>query len=215
MFGADLAHAIGNVPLRLHHDGVDFAVWCSYKYLNAGPGAIGGAFVHERHARRDDLPRLAGWWGHDPETRFAMDRARRFVPQPGAAGWQLSNPPVLAAAPLLASLALFDEAGEERRLAKARAQFALLVDVLDAAPGDRLEVITPRGDGAHGCQVSVRLPGRAERIARALRRDGFVVDVRPPDVIRVAPVPLFNTHEEVARLGLRLVELAGGADGTC
>ena len=213
VFGADLAHAIGNVPLRLHEDGVDFAVWCSYKYLNAGPGAIGGAFVHERHARRFDLPRFAGWWGHDPATRFAMDEARLFVPQPGAAGWQLSNPPVLAAAPLLASLAVFDEAGQERRLAKTRAQFTLLTGVLDSAPGDRLEVLTPRREGEHGCQVSVRLPGRAVAVARALRREGFVVDVRPPDVIRIAPTPLCNTYEEVARVGARLVELAreGGA----
>lgn len=195
--GFDLAHAIGNVPLALHDWGVDFAVWCSYKYLNSGPGAIGGAFVHERHAHAD-LPRLAGWWGHDKRSRFAMPP--RFCPLAGAEGWQISNPPIFSAAPLLASLELFDRAGLERLRRKSIALTGFLEELLLTHAPDALTILTPRDPQARGCQLSIRLrrsPDAARAIHQALLQQGFICDWREPDVIRVAPVPLYNRFVEV------------------
>lgn len=197
--GFDLAHAVGNVPLRLHDWDVDFAVWCSYKYLNAGPGAIGGCFVHERHGHDASLPRLAGWWGNDPATRFRMHLEGAFVPYRGAEGWQLSNPPILAMAPLRESLALFDEAGMDRLRAKSVALTGFLERCLDAIPGGRFEILTPRDPDARGCQLSIEVRARAREVFRTLEDQGFVGDFREPDVIRVAPVPLYNTFSEAAR----------------
>ncbi|MEY2854008.1 MAG: kynureninase [Pseudomonadota bacterium] len=198
--GFDLAHAIGNLPLALHDDGADFAVWCSYKYLNAGPGAIAGAFVHARHARTT-LPRLAGWWGHDPATRFAMEPA--FVPAKGAAGWQLSNPPILSAAPLIASLAIFDEAGIGPLRAKSLALNAFLWREVGARFGARLQRITPEAPERQGCQLSLRLrAGRdtGRSVFDTLTQLGIVCDWREPDVLRFAPVPLYNRFNDIARL---------------
>src|SRR5205085_4423650 len=141
LFGLDLAHAIGNVPLRLHDDDIDFAVWCSYKYLNGGPGAPAGAFIHERHGLRTDLPRLAGWWGNDPATRFRMHLQPDFVPKAGADGWQLSNPPILAMAPIRASLELFEEAGMNRLRAKSEQLTNYLESFLDRVPAGRITQI--------------------------------------------------------------------------
>jgi kynureninase len=203
--GFDLAHAIGNVPLALHDWGADFAVWCSYKYLNAGPGAIGGAFVHRRHldalpadAHRGALPgaRLAGWWGHEERTRFLM--APQFDAARGAAAWQLSNPPILAAAPLIASLALFGEAGMQRL----REKSVELTDFLDAlirelAPA--VSIISPAESARRGCQLSLRIAGGAvggRHVFEALSGGGVICDWRAPDVIRVAPVPLYNRFED-------------------
>jgi kynureninase len=195
--GFDLAHAIGNVPLQLHDWDVDFAVWCSYKYLNSGPGAIGGAFVHERHAH-SNLPRYAGWWGHDKDSRFAMPAT--FVPLPGAEGWQISNPPILAAAPLVASLALFKQAGISTLRAKAEQLTAYLESLLRENASESLTILTPRELSARGCQLSVRLQ-RTPQAARVIHAEltdlGFICDWREPDVIRVAPVPLYNTFVEV------------------
>jgi kynureninase len=195
--GFSLAHSIGNLPLALHDSAVDFAVWCSYKYLNAGPGAIGGCFVHERHARSNSLPRLAGWWGHDSATRFEM--GPQFHAIPGARGWQVSNPPILSAAPLLASLELFEAAGIGRLRAKSLALNALLERLLADAD---VQLITPRDPDARGCQLSLRIGGPAQRGRRVLEwlmARGAVCDWREPDVLRVAAVPLYNRFEDVVR----------------
>ncbi len=203
----DLAHAIGNVPLRLHDWDVDFAVWCSYKYLNGGPGAIGGGFVHERHARRVDLPRFAGWWGHDPDTRFAMPA--EFTPVAGAQGWQLSNPPVLAAAPLLASLDLFRRAGLGRLREKSLALTGFLRRSLEEAlPRGRLEILTPREPAAHGCQLSLRLRPGGRRVFERLAAAGVVADWREPDVLRLAPTPAYNSFGDVRRAAIALADAA-------
>jgi kynureninase len=196
--GLDLAHAIGNVPLALHDWGADFAVWCSYKYLNAGPGAIGGCFVHERHAHRPELPRLAGWWGHDEEHRFEM--GTHFEPMPGAAGWQVSNPPILSCAPLLASLELFERAEPRRLLEKSRALTACLESALRERLQERIEIITPAAPDARGAQLSVRLAVPRERARRCHERlidAGLIHDWREPDVLRLAPVPLYNSFADV------------------
>lgn len=190
--GFDLAHAAGNVSLDLHVWDVDFAVWCSYKYLNGGPGGVGGAFVHERHAAQSDLPRFAGWWGHDPDTRFAL--APRFAAQPGAPGWQLSNAPILSMAAARASLEIFAEAGRLEVLAKSAALTDFLLDLLNDVQG--VKVVTPRE--AHGCQVSFRVP-EAKAVFEALEAAGVAADFREPGTIRVAPVPLYNTFHEVWR----------------
>jgi kynureninase len=197
--GWDLAHAAGNVPLELHDWDVDFAAWCSYKYLCGGPGAIAGAFVHERHANDPTLPRFAGWWGHDKATRFAM--GPEFVPIPGAEGWQLSNPPILSMAPLVAALELYDAATMPRLREKSLALTAFARRLLAARLGPRVEVVTP-GDEFRGCQLSLRLAtGRtaARRAFERLEAAGVVGDWREPDVIRVAPAPLWNSYGDVAR----------------
>jgi len=197
LIGLDLAHAAGNVPLALHDWGVDFAVWCSYKYLNGGPGAVGGCFVHERHGRNLSLPRLAGWWGNDPATRFRMHLQPDFVPQPGADGWQVSNPPILALAPLRASLALFDAAGMSALRAKSERLTAYLTYLLDRLPPGRFEVVTPRAPRRRGAQVSLLVRERPRELARALEEAGVVCDFREPNVIRAAAAPLYNTFHDV------------------
>ncbi len=198
MVGIDLAHAAGNVPLRLHDWDVDFAVWCSYKYLNAGPGSTAGCFVHARHGRRRDLQRFAGWWGHDKATRFAMPR--EFHPSTGADGWQLSNPAILPMAALRASLALFDEAG----MPALRKKSVLLTDYLEyllrAHPLDAWNIITPEDADARGCQLSLRVHDCGRELFRRLQENGIIADWREPDVIRVAPAPLYNTFSDVWKL---------------
>jgi kynureninase len=192
--GFDLAHAMGNVPLQLHDWNADFAVWCGYKYLNGGPGGIGGCFVHERHARAFDLPRLAGWWGHDKATRF--DMPEQFAPLPGAEGWQISNPSVFAAAPLLASLPLFDRAGMAALRSKSLQLTGYLETLLMARLADDVTILTPPDPAARGCQLSIRLqrsPAGARVVHSNLARAGYLCDWREPDVVRVAPVPLYNT----------------------
>jgi kynureninase len=205
--GFDLAHAAGNVPLRLHDWGIDFAVWCSYKYLNAGPGAVAGCFVHERHASDATLPRFAGWWGNDPATRFRMHLEKEFVPREGADGWQVSNPPVLALAPLRASLDLFDEAGMDALRHKSLALTGYLSDLLEPLRDRGVEVITPDRPAERGCQLSLRFRGRARDVLEELHEAGVVCDFREPDVIRAAPVPLYNTFHDVWRLATTLDRL--------
>jgi kynureninase len=208
--GFDLAHAAGNVPLALHDWDVDFAVWCSYKYLNGGPGAIGGCFVHERHGG-EALPRFAGWWGNDPATRFRMQSLPEFVPVPGVDGWQVSNPPVLAMAPLRAALALFDRAGMAALRAKSEGLTGYLEFLAARVGNGRLGQLTPREPGARGCQLSLHAGPRAEALVHALRARGVITDYREPDVIRAAPVPLYNSFHEVWRLGRLLEELLDAA----
>ncbi len=197
--GFDLAHAAGNLELRLHDSDCDFAVWCNYKYLNAGPGAVAGAFVHARHANAG-LPRLAGWWGHDPATRFRM--GPEFVPAAGADGWQMSNPPILALAPLRASLEVFERAGMSALRRKSEAMTAWLESRLRQELDDVLEIRTPSSPARRGCQLSLRVRGARDE-GRALfdhlHANGIVVDWREPDIIRVAPVPLYNRFGDCAR----------------
>jgi kynureninase len=204
--GLDLAHAIGNVELELHRWGVDFAVWCSYKYLNAGPGAVAGCFVHQRHGENPDLPRFAGWWGNDPATRFRMHLDEQFVPRAGADGWQLSNPPILAMTPLRASLALFDRAGLPVLRQKAIRLTGYLEFLVDQRGAAGLELLTPRDPAQRGCQLSYRVRGRGEPTLKAVRNRGVVADLRQPDVIRLAPVPLYTTFSDVRRAALALLE---------
>jgi kynureninase len=195
--GLDLAHAAGNVPLALHEWGVDFAVWCSYKYLNGGPGAVGGCFVHERHGHNTSLPRLAGWWGNDPATRFRMHLQPDFVPKEGADGWQVSNPPILSMAPVRASLALFDAAGMPALRQKSFRLTSYLLYLLDEPAAGRFEVMTPRDPDRRGNQLSLVVRDRPRELVRALEAEGVVCDFREPNVIRVAPAPLYNTYQDV------------------
>lgn len=203
--GIDLAHAIGNVPLSLHDWGVDFAVWCSYKYLNGGPGATGGAFVHERHFGAA-LPRLAGWWGNDLETRFAF--APEIQPCGGAGGWQVSNHPLLGMVPLQASLAQFAAAGLPALRARSLLLTGWLERLLDERLGDRIEILSPRDPQWRGAQLSVRLRGTrggGRALFERLLAGGLICDWREPDVIRLAPAPLYNSYEDCWR-AVALVE---------
>ncbi len=198
--GFDLAHSIGNVPLTLHDDGVDFAVWCHYKYVSAGPGAVAGAFVHARHGTRADVPRLAGWWGHDLATRFKM--GPEFHPSPGADGWQLSNPPILSLAPLAASLALFDAAGMDRLRSKSDALDGFARRLIRERCGERIEILTPDRAVERGCQLSLRVVAGREcgrRTFQRLESRGVIGDWREPDVIRIAPMPLYTRFCDVDR----------------
>jgi kynureninase len=195
--GLDLAHAAGNVPLRLHDWRIDFAVWCSYKYLNAGPGAVAGCFVHEDHGTDPNLPRLAGWWGTNPKTRFRM--SDEFAPRPGADGWQVSNPPILSLAPLLASLEIFNTAGMEALRARSLRMTGFLEYLVLRIPGDRLRILTPKDPLARGAMLSIRVREKPLELQASLEKAGAVVDFREPDVIRVAPAPLYNTFHEIWR----------------
>ena len=204
--GFDLAHAAGNVPLKLHDLGVDFACWCTYKYLNSGPGSVGGIFVHEKHHNSKDLHRLEGWWGHDKATRFKMDPD--YISMGTAESWQMSNAPVLNMAVHLASLEIFKEAGGVGEL---RERALRLTDYLEATvkkvaalTGTHLEIITPSNHEERGCQLSMVAHGRGRELFDHLSENGVIIDWRDPAVIRMAPVPLYNSFEDIARFGLIL-----------
>ena len=210
--GFDLAHAVGNVPMRLHDWNVDFACWCGYKYLNGGPGCTAGAFVHERHANRPDLPRLEGWWGHSASRRFLMEPD--FDLMPGAEGWQTSNAPVMNMAALLASLSEFREAGMDRLREKSLALTDFLergIHSVAAATGAQLDILTPSDPAQRGCQLSVVAHGHGKALFDHLTAHGVIVDWREPAVIRLAPVPMYNRFADVAQF---LVILEEGLRGT-
>jgi kynureninase len=193
--GFDLAHAAGNLLLDLHDWKVDFAAWCSYKYLNSGPGGIAGVFVHENHSESFDLPRFAGWWGHDKTIRFLM--GDEFVPMRGAEGWQLSNPPIFQMASLRASLEIFHEAGMKNLREKSVKLTNYLEFLLKQIETDRIEIITPGNSEERGCQLSIRVRNADKSLFKAISDEGVIADWREPDVIRVAPVPLYNSFTDV------------------
>jgi kynureninase len=203
--GVDLAHAVGNTAPRLHDWNADFAVWCSYKYLNAGPGAVGGCFVHERHGAaaaggrpRPDRPRFAGWWGQDRATRFRM--GPDFMPMAGAEGWQISNPPILSTAPLLASLEIFQRASLPRLREKSSALTGFLEQLVQGLMPESVQIVTPAAAEARGCQLSLRIlrpAAEARRVHDALNAAGVIGDWREPDILRLAPVPLYNSYSDV------------------
>ncbi|MGD9562977.1 MAG: kynureninase [Pyrinomonadaceae bacterium] len=202
--GFDCAHAAGNLELKLHDWNVDFAAWCSYKYLNAGPGGIAGIFVHERHAHSFDLPRFAGWWGHDKETRFLM--GPEFKPLEGAEGWQISNPPIFQLAALRASLEIFDEAGMPALRTKSEKLTGYLESLINEIGNERISIITPSDPKARGCQLSIRVKNADKTLFDAITARGVFADWREPDVIRVAPVPLYNSFGDVNKFAEILKE---------
>ncbi len=195
--GFDLAHSAGNMLLKLHDWNVDFAVWCNYKYLNGGPGAIGGAFVHEKYLQDSSLPKFLGWWGHDKKTRFLMDH--KYIPIPTAESWQVSNPPVFQLAALNASLDIFEEAGIENLRIKSEKLTAYLEFLLKENNDANIEIITPSEINERGCQLSLRVKAGGKDLYNRLIKEGVICDWREPDVIRVAPVPLYNTFEDVRK----------------
>ncbi len=195
MVGFDLAHGAGNIEPDLHETGADFAVWCSYKYLNSGPGSLGGCFVHERHAKNNALKRFTGWWGHNKETRFNM--RHEFDALPGAEGWQLSNPPILSMAAIRASLDVFAEAGMDKLRKKSIKLTGFLEYLLDGLKDERIHIITPRNTEERGCQLSIQVKNADKSLHKKLSTAGVISDWREPDVIRVAPVPLYNSFEDV------------------
>ncbi len=200
--GYDLAHAAGNVPLRLHDWQVDFAAWCTYKYLNSGPGSVSGIFIHEKHAEDFDLPRFAGWWGHNKEARFKMEKG--FKPISGAEGWQLSNAPVFVMAPHLASLEIFSKAGLEKLREKSLKLTAFLEEVVSEVASQHkanIEIITPEDPERRGCQLSLLTHGRGKELFNFLQDHGVFSDWREPNVIRIAPVPLYNSFADVLEFG--------------
>ena len=205
LVGFDLAHAAGNLELHLHDWDVDFACWCTYKYLNSGPGGTSGVFVHERFANRPDLVRLAGWWGHDPADRFQMKKG--FRPMPGAAGWQLSNAQIFPMAIHRASLELVDRAGGMAALRRKSEQLTASLETLIRGlglPENQLEIITPADPAQRGCQLSVLVHRRGRELFDYLAAQGIIADWREPNVIRLAPVPLYNSFEDVYRVGAAL-----------
>lgn len=198
MVGIDLAHGAGNISPELHDSGVDFAAWCTYKYLNSGPGSLAGLFVHEKHAHNKELPRFAGWWNHNKETRFNMRQP--FDVMPGAEGWQLSNPPILSMAAIRASLDMFEEVGMEALRAKSEkltGYFEYLINQIDT---DRIKIITPSNPKERGCQLSIQVKNADKSLHKKLTENNIITDWREPDVIRCAPVPMYSSFEDVYRM---------------
>ena len=203
IIGFDLAHAAGNVNLELHNWNVDFACWCSYKYLNSGPGGVSGVYIHEKHATNTDLQRFAGWWGNDKESRFKMEKGFKAIPT--AEGWQLSNAPILSMAAHKAALDIFENAGMNNLQTKAKQLSNYLIYILEninaKTDNNFIEIITPKSENERGCQVSLLLKNKGKDFFNALCQYGVIADWREPNVIRIAPVPLYNTFEEVYRFG--------------
>ncbi|MEM6686996.1 MAG: kynureninase, partial [Bacteroidota bacterium] len=198
MVGIDLAHGAGNIQPNLHDANVDFAAWCTYKYLNSGPGSLAGLFVHERHAHDKELHRFAGWWGHDKATRFNM--RYDFNPLPGAESWQLSNPPILSMAAIKASLDLFAEVGMDALREKSEQLTAYFEYLINQIETDRIEIITPTNPAERGCQLSIQVKNADKSLHQKLIHKHIITDWREPDVIRCAPVPLYNSFEDVYKM---------------
>jgi len=203
--GFDCAHGAGNVQLNLHDSGADFAVWCSYKYLNSGPGSLSGAFVHERHAHRKDLNRFTGWWSHNKDTRFKM--RDEFDQLPGAEGWQLSNPPILSMAAIRASLDVFKQAGFQKLCEKSRRLTSYFEFLINTLNNSDIKIITPHHPEERGCQLSIQVKNADKSLHHKLTEAGVISDWREPDVIRCAPVPLYNSFEDVYKLVERLKKI--------
>ena len=191
LVGFDLAHAAGNIKLELHKWSVDFAVWCSYKYLNSGPGSLAGAFIHEKH-HKSNLPRFAGWWGHNKENRFKMPD--EFEPIQTAEGWQQSNPPILSLAAIRASLSIFDEIGMDALVTKSKKMTDYLIWLLKTIETNKVNIITPE---EKGCQISIQVKNADKKIFNIITKKGVIADWREPDVIRIAPVPLYNSYTDI------------------
>ncbi|MBQ0788094.1 MAG: kynureninase [Oceanihabitans sp.] len=205
MVGIDLAHGAGNIQPELHDSGVDFAAWCTYKYLNSGPGSLGGLFVHEKHAHNKDLKRFAGWWSHNKSTRFNMRQPLDVIP--GAEGWQLSNPPILSMAAIKASLDMFNEVGMDalrEKSEKLTGYFEFLINDLN---NDKIKIITPSNPKERGCQLSIQVKDADKTLHKKLTEAHIITDWREPDVIRCAPIPLYNTFEDVYRMVEKLKEI--------
>ena len=211
MVGVDLAHAVGNVPLKLHDWGIDFACWCSYKYLNCGPGSLGGCFVHERHGPAGEdgqgQERLSGWWGHRLSDRFVMDP--QFIAEKGAYGFRLSNPPVLLVACVRASMDLFDEAGMDRLRAKSKKMTGYLEALLQSHLAEEVDIFTPSDPERRGAQLSLSFKCNLDSVFAAMQARGFICDVRKPNVMRVAPAPMYNTFSDVFNFVRSLKEVLG------
>lgn len=205
MVGFDCAHGAGNVALNLHDSGADFAVWCTYKYLNSGPGSLGGCFVHERHAHNKDLNRFAGWWSHNKETRFKM--RDEFDQLPGAEGWQLSNPPILSMAAIRASLDIFAEVGMEKLTKKSKHLTGYFEFLINALNNKDIKIITPSNPAERGCQLSIQVKNADKKLHYKLTEDGVITDWREPDVIRCAPIPLYNSYRDVYELVEKLKKI--------
>ncbi|MCH7784229.1 MAG: kynureninase [Bacteroidetes bacterium] len=203
--GFDLAHGAGNIQTNIHNSGADFAVWCTYKYLNSGPGSLGGCFIHERHANNPDIKRFTGWWGHNKQTRFNM--RQDFDLLPGAEGWQLSNPSILSMAAIRASLDVFEEAGMENLRQKSVKLTGYMEFLIKEINEDRINIITPTDQNERGCQLSIQVNNTDKNLHTQLTESGVISDWREPDVIRVAPVPLYNTFEDVFKFIERFKEV--------
>lgn len=202
MVGFDLAHAAGNLKLELHNWKVDFACWCSYKYLNSGPGGVSGVFIHQEHLNKPEIPRFAGWWGHDKNSRFKMEKG--FVPMPTAEAWQMSNAPVLSMAAHKASVDIFDEVGMDALVSKTEkltGYLEFIIEEINKGLDKKLEIITPKDKKQRSCQLSIIAHGRGKELFNKLMEAGVISDWREPNVIRCAPVPLYNSFEDVFRFG--------------
>lgn len=206
--GFDCAHAAGNIPLQLHDSNADFAAWCTYKYLNSGPGSVAGAFVHARHVENTTLPRFGGWWGNDPETRFRMHLEPDFKPVASADAWQLSNPPILSMAAVRASLELFDKVGMPALRAKSELMTRYFDRLLEEFPPENVEITTPREMQRRGCQFSILAHRKPRELQKNLHAAGVVADFREPNIVRVAPVPFYNSFHDIWRFVQILGETA-------
>ena len=208
MVGFDCAHGAGNVSLELHKSGADFAIWCTYKYLNSGPGSLAGCFVHERHAFKKDLNRFTGWWSHNKQTRFNM--RDEFDVLPGAEGWQMSNPPILSMAAIKASLDMFDEVGLQKLIKKSKKLTGYLEFLINELKDKRIKIITPKKPDERGCQLSIQVKNSDRSLHDKLTKSGVICDWREPDVIRVAPVPLYNSYQDVYHMVDKLKNILHG-----